>query len=74
MSEIEVNGVRLRYELTGQGDELVLVHGSWDDRHGWNAVTPLLADRFRVLAYDRRGHSESEVGARWTMMSLTSRR
>jgi pimeloyl-ACP methyl ester carboxylesterase len=62
MAEIEVNGVRLRYELTGQGDGVVLVHGSWDDRHGFDAVAPDLAERFRVLAYDRRGHSDGEGG------------
>lgn len=31
MAEIEVNGVGLHYELDGQGDGLVFVHGSWAD-------------------------------------------
>ena len=39
---------------------LVLVHGSWDSHHDWDLVVPRLADSFRVLTYDRRGHSESE--------------
>jgi pimeloyl-ACP methyl ester carboxylesterase len=49
------------WELTGQaGDPLVLVHGSWGDHHTWDQIVPLLACSFRVLTYDRRGHSQSE--------------
>jgi pimeloyl-ACP methyl ester carboxylesterase len=61
MATAEVNGVQLSYELNGSGDvPLVLVHGSWDSHHVWNLVVPRLADSFRVLTYDRRGHSQSE--------------
>ncbi len=56
-----INGVQLYWELTGEGkDTLVLVHGSWVDHHAWDAVVPALAQQFRVLTYDRRGHSQSE--------------
>ena len=60
MAEIEVNGVRLYYELHGEGQPLVLVHGSWGDASNWQLVLPRLAASFRVLVYDRRGHSRSE--------------
>jgi pimeloyl-ACP methyl ester carboxylesterase len=61
MATAKVNGVRLFYELTGTGAvPLVLVHGSWDSHHDWDLVVPRLADAFRVLTYDRRGHSQSE--------------
>ncbi len=60
MSEAEVNGVRLYYELHGEGELLVLVHGSWGDATNWRFVVPGLAQSFRVLVYDRRGHSRSE--------------
>jgi pimeloyl-ACP methyl ester carboxylesterase len=57
---IEVNGVRLYYELHGSGEPLVLVHGSWGDARNWRLVVPGLAESFRVVVYDRRGHSRSE--------------
>jgi pimeloyl-ACP methyl ester carboxylesterase len=56
-----VNGIKLSWELNGQtGNPLVLVHGSWGDHHGWDHIVPPLACSFRVLTYDRRGHSQSE--------------
>ena len=60
MPVARVNGVELFYELSGSGDPLVLVHGSWADHHVWDSVVASLAGSFRVLAYDRRGHSASE--------------
>jgi pimeloyl-ACP methyl ester carboxylesterase len=56
-----INGVKLYWELNGEaGDPLVLVHGSWGDHYGWAQIVPALAESFRVLTYDRRGHSQSE--------------
>jgi pimeloyl-ACP methyl ester carboxylesterase len=57
----KINGVQLYWELTGDsGEPLVLVHGSWVDHHNWDRVVPSLSRSFRVLTYDRRGHSRSE--------------
>ena len=58
---IKVNGVLIAYaETAGTGIPLVLVHGSWGSHHNWDPVVPGLAEHFRVVSYDRRGHSESE--------------
>ncbi|MEW5979503.1 MAG: alpha/beta hydrolase [Acidobacteriota bacterium] len=55
-----VNGIQIYWEINGDaGDPMVLVHGSWGDHESWAAVVPDLARRFRVLTYDRRGHSRS---------------
>jgi pimeloyl-ACP methyl ester carboxylesterase len=55
-----VNGLRLYSESHGDGAPVVFVHGSWGDHHNWDSVVPALARTFRVLTYDRRGHSQSE--------------
>ena len=60
MAMATVNGVALHHEIHGAGDPLALVHGSWGDASRWDLVVPDLARTFRVLAYDRRGHSRSE--------------
>lgn len=58
-----VNNVTLALDEAGDGEPLVLVHGSWDDRAVWAEVVPPLARKFRVVTYDRRGHSESVGGS-----------
>lgn len=60
MPESKANGVRLYYEVHGEGEPLALVHGSWFDATSWGLVVSGLAESFRVLVYDRRGHSRSE--------------
>ena len=60
MAFITVNNTELYYEVTGDGNvPLVLVHGSWGDHTNWSPVVGELARSFRVLTYDRRGHSQS---------------
>ena len=63
MPLLEVNGVRLAVEESGSGEPLVLVHGSWASRQAWALVEDDLAQRFRVVSYDRRGHTDSEDSA-----------
>ncbi|MDQ3623013.1 MAG: alpha/beta hydrolase, partial [Verrucomicrobiota bacterium] len=56
-----INGFELYWNLSGEtGDPLVLLHGSWGDHSEWEQIVPALARLFRVLTYDRRGHSRSE--------------
>jgi pimeloyl-ACP methyl ester carboxylesterase len=60
MSIQKINGVEIFLQEFGSGDTLILVHGSWADHMEWPFVVPLLAPRFRVTVYDRRGHSQSQ--------------
>ena len=57
----KINNVNIFWKLTGdKGEPLIFVHGSWGDHHNWDLVTAQLSKMFRVLTYDRRGHSQSE--------------
>lgn len=56
------NGVLLLVRQVGNGDPVVLVHGSLDDHRTWGPVEEELARDFRVITYDRRGHADSEDG------------
>jgi haloacetate dehalogenase len=56
----QVNGIRIAYETTGSGFPLLLLHGFPRTRRTWSRVTPALAQRFTVVAADRRGYGESD--------------
>ncbi|MFC4313237.1 alpha/beta fold hydrolase [Steroidobacter flavus] len=56
---IEVEGACLRTRSAGDGPAIVLVHGWALDLEMWRAQIDLLADRYRVIAFDRRGFGRS---------------
>ena len=55
----DADGMRLAYDVTGDGPPLVLLHAGIVDRRMWDDVVPLLADAFRVIRYDARGFGDS---------------
>ena len=63
MPVANVNGVDLYYETSGTGFPLVLAHGYCTSVNLWQHQIPLLAPRYRVIAYDARGHGLSSAPA-----------
>jgi pimeloyl-ACP methyl ester carboxylesterase len=63
MPKIELDdGVRLHYQQLGSGRDLVMIHGITGNLAAWHLkMVPVLADHFRVLTYDLRGHGYSDV-------------
>jgi 3-oxoadipate enol-lactonase len=61
MDFIELDGLTLRFELSGKGDRtLVLVHEMGGSLESWDDVVPRFADSRRVLRYDTRGAGMSQ--------------
>jgi pimeloyl-ACP methyl ester carboxylesterase len=56
---VEVNGVDLQTREQGQGPAIVLVQPGLLSSEAYEAIAPRLAERFRVVTFDSRGHGRS---------------
>jgi pimeloyl-ACP methyl ester carboxylesterase len=56
---LDIDGAAIHVTERGAGPALLLVHGGLGSGAEWAPLTELLADRFRVLTPDSRGHGRS---------------
>jgi pimeloyl-ACP methyl ester carboxylesterase/predicted glycosyltransferase len=58
----DVDGVRIAYEIFGQGEETLLLLPPWAIIHSrfWKLQVPYLARHFRVVTFDARGNGRSD--------------
>ncbi len=54
------DGVKLFYDVKGEGKPIVLVHGWSMDSTGFQAQIEELSKKYKVVAYDHRGHGKSD--------------
>ncbi len=54
-----MNGIRLWYAAYGHGDPVILAHGGPANSRYWGLQIPKLAQRYRVVVVDSRGHGRS---------------
>ncbi len=60
------DGTRIAYEKTGAGVPVILVLGALNSRKTGASLAKLLASRFTVVCYDRRGRGDSGDTAPYT--------
>jgi pimeloyl-ACP methyl ester carboxylesterase len=62
MPKILSNGIQLHYEEMGSGPEtIVFSHSYLADHYHFNPQMQALKDRYRCIAFDHRGHGQSEI-------------
>lgn len=59
MSQMTIRGATIEYDDQGQGDALVLIHGSPFNRSMWDPQTAILQSSYRVVTFDLRGYGRS---------------
>lgn len=59
----ELNGAPLYYQVTGQGEPLVLIHAGIADSRMWHAQTTAFSASRRLITFDLRGFGRSQIPA-----------
>ena len=58
-STVEVNGMQMYYEVSGEGDALVVLHGAYMSIPTMGEIIPMLADTHKVYALEMQGHGRT---------------
>lgn len=60
MPKIKVDQINVFYEVQGEGETIVFIHGLGSSSQDWVYQTEFFSDHYRVIAYDVRGHGQSD--------------
>jgi 3-oxoadipate enol-lactonase len=60
MPKLQVEDAALYYEVSGQGEPLLLIHGLGSSARDWELQVPVFSERYRVVTFDVRGHGQSD--------------
>lgn len=60
MPKLTVNGIELYYQVNGQGDPIVFIHGLGSSGRDWEFQTNHFGNNYQVVVFDVRGHGQSE--------------
>ena len=56
---VAVNGMQMYYEISGQGEPLIVLHGAYMNIPSMGAIIPRLAETHRVYALEFQGHGRT---------------
>ena len=59
MPKVSINDIEMYYELSGQGEPLLLIHGLGSSTRDWEDMIPFLPN-FQIITIDLRGHGKSK--------------
>lgn len=60
MPKIQSNGINLHYEIHGEGQPLLFIHGLGSSARDWELQVDEFAKMYRVITFDLRGHGLSD--------------
>ena len=58
-ARVQVNGMQMYYEVSGQGEPLVVLHGAYMNIPTMGAIVPKLAQTHKVYALEFQGHGRT---------------
>lgn len=60
MSKIQSNNINLYYEVSGDGQPVVFIHGLGSSIRDWEFQVPEFSKSYQVITFDLRGHGRSD--------------
>jgi pimeloyl-ACP methyl ester carboxylesterase len=60
MARVDIDDIGMYYEIHGEGEPLLLIHGWGASHEFWRAQVPQLSKSFKVITCDLRGHGETD--------------
>jgi pimeloyl-ACP methyl ester carboxylesterase len=56
---VEVNGMQMYYEVSGEGEPIVVLHGAYMDIPTMGGIIPKLAETHKIYALELQGHGRT---------------
>ena len=72
MPHLDANGERLHYREEGSGPAVLFIHSMGADGAMWRDQFAALADRYRCIAFDCRGHGASSYNDRFSVAGVAA--
>ena len=60
MPTAEINGIKIYYEIHGDGEPVIFGNGVFSNTLGWTYQHPVFSKEYQVILYDMRGQGQSE--------------
>lgn len=54
-----VNDIQMYYEIYGEGEPLILLHGGLGNTGYWEKQVPVFSEKYKLIVIDSRGHGRS---------------
>ena len=60
MARLQARNIEINYQISGNGDPIVFIHGLGSSVRDWEFQVDFFSKDYKVLAYDVRGHGDSD--------------
>jgi pimeloyl-ACP methyl ester carboxylesterase len=61
MTKVKVNDINIYYEVSGEGEPLLLIAGNGLDHTSWLRQIPAFSEKYQVITFDNRGTGQTDV-------------
>ena len=60
MPILKVNDIDLHYEIAGEGQPVLFIHGLGSSARDWEEQMPFFSQHYQTITFDLRGHGQSQ--------------